>query len=151
MPSTYHHSCLLWFYNFFTLSIFHGSHTFFTARLFLNRSHLQENLKKKKQLYVANAHRDFLPQMSPQIQLKIYFVTSRQDWFGIDKLKNVFRSFQSHSIKLLQNCKYLLFSWTVWLTYFLPFRQAWLDNCLGYTSLIFALLCLFASSRRARS
>ena len=48
---------------------------------------------------------DFLPQMSPQNQLNIYFVTSRQYRLGIAKLKNVFRLFLTHSKMLLQNFK----------------------------------------------
>ena len=35
---------------------------------------------------------DFLPQISPQNQLDIYFVTSRQDLLGIPKLNTVLRS-----------------------------------------------------------
>ena len=35
---------------------------------------------------------DSSPKISPKNQLDIYFVTSRQDWLGIAKPKNVFRS-----------------------------------------------------------
>ena len=40
------------------------------------------------------------PIISPQNQLDIYLVTSRQYRLGIAKLKNVFRSFLTHSKKL---------------------------------------------------
>ena len=45
-------------------------------------------------LYVYMDHRDlgFLAKYHPQNQLNIYFVTSMQDWLGIAKPKNVFRS-----------------------------------------------------------
>ena len=36
--------------------------------------------------------KDFCPEMSPQNQFNIYFVTSKQDWLGIAKPKNVFRA-----------------------------------------------------------
>jgi len=54
--------------------------------------------------------RDFCPKLSLQNQLNIYFVTSRQYRLGIASLKNVFRSFLTHSKKLLWNFKNFLFS-----------------------------------------
>ena len=45
---------------------------------------------------------DFLPQnITPKHQLSIYFVTSRQNWLGIAKLKNVFRSIIDPSTNLI--------------------------------------------------
>ena len=62
------------------------------------------------------------PKLSPQNQLKIYFVTSKQHTLGIDKLKNVFRSFLTRSKKLLQNFKIFLFSRIFyWVTHSLPY------------------------------
>ena len=46
----------------------------------------------------------------PQNQPNIYFLTSRQYWLGIAKLKNVFRSFLTHSKKSLQNFKNFILS-----------------------------------------
>jgi len=62
--------------------------------------------------------RDFCPKLSPQNQLSIYLVTSRQYRLGIAKLKNVFRSFLTHSRKLLQNFKSFLFSHIFYLVKF---------------------------------
>jgi len=78
-------------------------------------------------LYIGTIEvRDFLPQISPQYQLNIYFVTSREYRVGITKLINVFRSFLTHSKKLLWNFKIFLFSrifyWLHdWLTDWLPY------------------------------
>ena len=41
------------------------------------------------------------PKISPQNQIKIYFVISRQDWLGIAKPNNVFRSTINPSTKLI--------------------------------------------------
>ena len=42
--------------------------------------------------------------------------TRFQCWLGITKFKIVFRSFLTHSKKLLQNLKIFLFNWILWLT-----------------------------------
>ena len=42
-----------------------------------------------------------VPKYLPQNQLNIYFVTSTQDWLGIAKPKNVFRSIINPSAKLM--------------------------------------------------
>ena len=61
-------------------------------------------------------------------QLDIYLVTSRQYKLRIAKLKNVFRSFLTHSKKLLWNFKHSLFSQILyWLTDWLT---DWLNDWL---------------------
>ena len=68
--------------------------------------------------YSTTVYRDYgsygflFPKISPQNQLDIYFVTSRQYSLGIAKLKNVFRSFLTHSKNLLQNFNNSVFSRT---------------------------------------
>jgi len=60
--------------------------------------------------------------ISPKNQVKIYFVTSKQDWLGIAKPQNVFRWFINPSMKLIWNFKNSLlaeFS-TNWLADWLP-------------------------------
>ena len=44
--------------------------------------------------YSSTVYRDYegLGFLAPKYQLNICFVTSRQDWLGITKPKNVFRS-----------------------------------------------------------
>ena len=57
-------------------------------------------------MYSRTVYRDheglgfFVPKIPPQNQLNIYFVTSKQDWLGIAKPKNVFRSAINPSTKL---------------------------------------------------
>ena len=57
--------------------------------------------------YSSTVYRDhkglgFLaPKYHPKNQLNIYFMTSRQDWLGIAKLKSAFRSTINPSMKLI--------------------------------------------------
>ena len=55
--------------------------------------------------------------MSHQNQFNIYFVTSRQEWLGIAKPKNVYRLTINSSIKLIWNLKIsYLTEFSDWLT-----------------------------------
>jgi len=60
--------------------------------------------------YSSTAYRDHegLGFLASKKQLYIYFATSRQDWLGIAKLKNVFRSTINPSMKLMKLLKFLI-------------------------------------------
>jgi len=66
--------------------------------------------------------KDFLPSIITPKKLNIYFVTASQYRLGIEKLKNVFRSFLTHSNGILKIFYLVEFS-TDWLT-------DWLTDCL---------------------
>ena len=67
------------------------------------------------------------PKISPQNQLDIYFLRVWENWLGLAKPKNVFRSILNPSTKYLWNFKNFVFTrFFYWLTYLLTnaFKQA---------------------------
>ena len=89
--------------------------------------------------------KDFLPHKN---QFNIYFVTSRQCRLGIAKLKNIFRSFLTHSKKLLQNFKIFIqsnFLLIDWLTHSLMPSDKSNSITTKATGLIFALFDVASS------